>query len=128
MKKPVGYTNFHVSIEPQAKDDFKEKLIKENLGEMRGFVYYFIDQYVKDLVPPEVLDDINRYQAENPGKTEGCYIHLLLREQDHQELALRKIRLKILPQHFCRYFIDRFLANQLPPETIQEIRNYKIPD
>ena len=88
----------------------------------QAFFRYFIDLYIRNQISPDILEQIKKYQAENPGKIENAYIKVLLSGEQRKELAIRKITDKIKPQHFCRYFIEQYLDKKLIPATLESIK------
>lgn len=113
----------NVYIEPKMKADFRKKLLDDNIDNMQVFFEYFIKQYVEDKLTPKVIEEIKSYQKKNPGKIEETYIKVLISEKEHKTLSYKKIDTGIKPPYICRYFIEKYLDNEIPLSTLKAIKS-----
>lgn len=120
------FTHLHITLKPGLKIAFQEKLISDGILVMQGFFIYFIDRYIEGKISEKEIQEIKKYQVENPGKIEKEYVNVLLDMERRKKLALKKIRDGIGPQYLCRFYIEEYLNDRILAETIQEIKD--IPD
>jgi len=111
-------------MSPKMKDEFLNKLSSYNLT-ITSFFRYYLYQLI-DNINDDVINDIIKYQTQNPGNTDMLtqYCLIKLSNDEYKELFNLKLYQSILPQHYFRYYIEKFLKEGLSSDIVKEMKTY----
>lgn len=116
---------FHETLTPEMKKLFQNKLSKDQIT-ATAFIKFYIYELNNDKIDSKTFDEIREYQAQNPGSVTELtdYIMINLTEEEHQSLFMKKLTTKINPQHYLRFFIEKYCKEGLPEKIISKIREF----
>lgn len=116
---------FHLTLSPELKDLFQEKLDKDQIT-ATAFVKYYIYELINERVDQSILDKIRIYQETNPGTQADLsrYVMINLDDEEHRKFFMNKLTLNIYPQHYLRFFVEAYCKEGLPEKIIRKMKEF----